>query len=172
MTRPSQGTSESWLVTTRVSVNFDGGEQGSEPLGLGYADVVVDGQRLPPQGGFIAQVAEALEGVRSSHRNLPGSLALVNEGVRRLDAELDMDKRRADLDDVAGAIADLSYVVELGRHSGTLAAITRRESFGVNVIGFAERWLATRFAASGGDRFAGVLRRRPPSARVNPQLTV
>jgi 3-hydroxy-9,10-secoandrosta-1,3,5(10)-triene-9,17-dione monooxygenase reductase component len=47
-------------------------------------------------------------------------------------------------------------LISLARHSGTLAAITRRESFGVNVIGFADRQLATRFAASGGDRFAGV----------------
>ncbi|HTI23526.1 MAG TPA: flavin reductase family protein [Kutzneria sp.] len=46
-------------------------------------------------------------------------------------------------------------LISLARHSGTLAAITRRESFGVNVIGFADRQLATRFA-TGGDRFAGV----------------
>ncbi|MFD5825256.1 flavin reductase family protein [Lentzea sp. NPDC060358] len=47
-------------------------------------------------------------------------------------------------------------MVSLARHSGTLAAIRRRESFGVNVLGFAHRLLATRFAAPGGDRFAGV----------------
>ncbi|HEX7305590.1 flavin reductase family protein [Lentzea sp.] len=47
-------------------------------------------------------------------------------------------------------------MVSLARHSGTLAAIRRHGSFGVNVLGFAHRLLAARFAAPGGDRFADV----------------
>jgi flavin reductase (DIM6/NTAB) family NADH-FMN oxidoreductase RutF len=46
-------------------------------------------------------------------------------------------------------------MISLALRSGTLAAIRRRESFGVNVLGFAHRRLAARFA-TGGDRFAGV----------------
>ena len=76
-------------------------------------------------------------------------------------------------------------LISLARHSGTLAAITRRESFGVNVIGFADRAPGRRGGRSwAGDRQpplvrtprrrrpAGVLRRRPPSPGLNPQLTL
>lgn len=47
-------------------------------------------------------------------------------------------------------------MISLAQRSSTLAAIRQRESFAVNVLGYAHRRLATRFATPGDDRFAGV----------------
>jgi flavin reductase (DIM6/NTAB) family NADH-FMN oxidoreductase RutF len=47
-------------------------------------------------------------------------------------------------------------LVSLSQQSRTLAAITARHSFGINVLGSQQQRLAERFATAPGDRFAGV----------------